>query len=45
MRVEVLASTKVAKNDNKVIVKKRQMAIDATVRNDRTGLRRALRRI
>ncbi len=45
IRVELLASSKVAKNDTNAIVKKRQMAIDATVRIDRTGLRRALRRI
>ena len=35
----------IAKNENRIIIRNRQIAIDAIVRIDRTGLRRALRRM
>ena len=44
IRVEELASSLIAKNDSRIIIKDRQMLIEAIVRIDRTGLRRALRK-
>jgi len=33
----------IARNENRIIIRKRLIAIEAIVRSDRTGLRRALR--
>ena len=40
-----LASSLIAKNDNKIIIKQKQTPVEAIVKSDRTGFRRALRKI
>jgi hypothetical protein len=42
-RVERATASLTDRNDSRIIIRNRQTAIEATVKSDRTGLRRALR--